>query len=196
MSAVAVDRALAARLLAHWWSRPVPEEVAAWHEAWLDAADMARSLGRAGSELVPLAASSTADGGDMLAEYERLFVGPGRVPCPPYEALWQDDGKRLEQGRLMSTATAAVTRVYRSLDLAMRRDAHELPDHLVIELEALAYALGEDEEAANELLVEHLLRWVPKLAAAVEGEAELEFYRLLARLTPGWLAAIAEPEPQ
>ena len=195
MSAVAVDRALAAQLLAHWWSRPVPEEVAVWRGGWLDAADTARSLGCCGADLVPLAAALD-DEAELLAEYERLFVGPGRVPCPPYEALWRDDGKRLEQGRLMSAATSSVTRLYRSLDLAVRRDAHELPDHLVVELEALAYALGEDEQAADELLDEHLLRWVPKLSATVEREAELEFYRLLARLTPTWLPAIAEPGSQ
>ena len=195
MSAIAVDRALAARLLARWWSRPVADEVAAWREGWLDAADTARSLGCCGADLVPLAAA-VDDEADLLAEYERLFVGPGRVPCPPYEALWRDEGKRLEQGRLMSTATASVTRLYRSLDIAVRRDAHELPDHLVVELEALAYALDADNEAADELLHEHLLRWVPKLAATVEREAELDFYSLLARLTPDWLAAIAEPGSQ
>ena len=195
MSAVAVDRALAARLLARWWSRPVAEEVAAWREGWLDAADTARSLGCCGADLVPLAAA-VDDEAELLAEYERLFVGPGRVPCPPYESLWRDDGKRLEQGRLMSTATASVTRLYRGLDIAVRNDAHELPDHLAVELEALAYAFEVDEEAADELLSDHLLRWVPKLAATVEREAQLEFYRLLAGLTPGWLAAIAEPESQ
>jgi TorA maturation chaperone TorD len=197
MSAVAVtERALAAQLLACWWSRPVEEETAAWAGAWSDAQLAGAALGRDSAEVESLERAAACDVSQLVEEYERLFVGPGRVPCPPYEALWRDEGQRREQGRLMSTATAAVARLYRSLDLAVRHDAHELPDHVAVELEALAYALeteGPDEQTAQELLTQHLLIWMPKLCAAVGQEAQLGFYRTLAQLTPHWLAAISEP---
>jgi TorA maturation chaperone TorD len=197
MNAVAVtERALAAQLLACWWSRPVEEETAVWAGAWSDAHLAGASLGRDRAEVESLERAAACDMSQLVEEYERLFVGPGRVPCPPYEALWRDEGQRREQGRLMSTATAAVARLYRSLDLAVRHDAHELPDHVAVELEALAYALdteGPDEQIAQELLTQHLLIWMLKLCAAVEEEAQLGFYRSLARLTPHWLAAIGEP---
>lgn len=192
---VTVEPAFAAQLLAHWWSRPVEEEVSAWDDAWADARLAAATLGRDEAELEALAEAAVDNAGLLLDEYERLFVGPGRVPCPPYEALWRDDGQRREQGRLMSTATAAVVRLYRALGLAVRDDAHELPDQIVVELEALAYALDTQNagtETATELLTGHLLVWVPKLCAVAEQETELDFYRRLACLTPGWLAAIGD----
>lgn len=200
MSAVAtVGRPRSAQLLAHWWSRPVAEETASWAGMWPDARAAAATLGRDEAEVDSLEAAAADDAGQLVEEYERLFVGPGRVPCPPYEALWRDDGRRREQGRLMSSATVGVIRLYRALDLAVRPDAHELPDHLVVELEALGYALGAGaagEQTARQLLTGNLLVWTPKLCAAVEQESRLAFYRRLARLTPGWLAAVVErPEP-
>jgi putative dimethyl sulfoxide reductase chaperone len=194
VSTLAADRTLAASLLARWWSRPVEEETADWADAWAAASDVGVALACDVAEVSTLQAAAERDEGTLVEEHERLFVGPGRVPCPPYEALWRDEGQRREQGRLMSTATAAVARLYRTLDLAVRHDAHELPDHIAVELEALAYALGADtpeHETAEELLSQHLLLWVPKLCEVVERESELDFSRVLARLTPGWLAAIA-----
>ena len=78
---------------------------------------------------------------ELLDEYERLFVGPGRTPCPPYESLWLGGQPRLEQGRLMGAASVAVADLYRGLGLDVAAAAHELPDHVAIELEALAFAL-------------------------------------------------------
>jgi TorA maturation chaperone TorD len=197
MNAVAATaRGQAAQLLARWWSRPVDEETAAWADAWSDARLTGAALRRDATEVDSLERAAAGDAAQLVEEFERLFVGPGRVPCPPYEALWRDEGQRREQGRLMSTATAAVGRLYRSLDLAVRHDAHELPDHIFVELEALAYALdteGSDEQTAQELLTQHLLIWAPKLCTAVEQETQLGFYSRLARLTPHWLAAIGEP---
>jgi TorA maturation chaperone TorD len=199
MSAVAVtatERALAAHLLAHWWSRPLEEETAAWADGWAAARLASASLRRDTADVDSLERAAADDAPRLVEEFERLFVGPGRVPCPPYEALWRDEGQRREQGRLMSTATAAVARLYRTLDLVVSHDSHELPDHIVVELEALTYALdteGSDEPTTHELLTQHLLIWIPKLCAAVEREAQVEFYRRLARLTPHWLAALAEP---
>lgn len=197
MNAVtATERAQAAYLLAHWWSRPLDDETAVWTDAWAAARLVSTALGRDRAEVDSLERAAAGDAARLVEEFERLFVGPGRVPCPPYEALWRDDGQRREQGRLMSTATAAVARLYRGLDVAVSQDAHELPDHIVIELEALAYALDiedSNEGTTHELLTQHLLIWTPKLCTAVEHETRLDFYRQLARMTPHWLAALAEP---
>jgi TorA maturation chaperone TorD len=67
-----------------------------------------------------------------------------------------------------------------------------LPDHIAIELEAMAYALSFEETApvARRIFEEHLARWLPRLCRAVAHEVEEGFYRDLAVLTLDWLAAI------
>ena len=92
--------------------------------------------------------------GALREEYERLLVWPRAAPCSPYESLWRGDQPKREQGRLMAACAADVARLYADLGLRVRADAHELPDHLVVEWEALAYAFEHDSaDAAGVLLV-------------------------------------------
>lgn len=190
---VAAGDAPAARLLAHWWSRPTQDEVESWEACWSGACEVASllELGCDGVEALRSAlAASPVD--QLLAEYERLVNGPGRAPCPPYESLWNDGGAKREQGRLMGAAASEVVRLYGELGLQVRADAHELPDHLAIEWEALAFALEHDkDEAAAALVDEHLALWIPPFCEAVRAEAALPFYLALASLTEAWTAALA-----
>jgi len=175
----AAGLAPAARLLAMWWSPPDPGELDRWAGCWEAAGDVAGELRAAVDDA-------------LREEYERLFVGPGRPPCPPYESMWLTDQPRREQGRLMAACAADVARIYGELGLQVRADAHELPDHVVVELEALAYALEHGAaEAAHALAVDHLAVWMPSFCAAVGAETEHPFYAALARLTPDWVAALS-----
>jgi len=190
--------AQAAALLSGWWSRPLAAELAAWDASWPAAAEVAEALGLDAAPLEELAAcSSGVTEEELLDEYERLFVGPGRTPCPPYESLWRDGGPRLEQGRLMGAASTAVADLYRRLGLDVA--VHELPDHVAIELEALGVALRAEGAAAEEvqaaLLHEHLLSWLQALCAAVEREAQQPFYAALARVTTAWVERLARDLP-
>ena len=198
--AAAPAAAPAAALLSAWWSRPLEAELAAWAASWPAAVEAAEALELdAGpvEELADTSAGATAE--ELLDEYERLFVGPGRTPCPPYESLWLDGRPRLEQGRLMSAASVAVADLYRTLGLDVAAAAHELPDHVAIELEALAVALRTEgsaaETAARALLHEHLAGWLPALCAAVEREAQQPFYVALARVTTAWVERLARDVP-
>ena len=185
MSAVserAAGLAPAARLLASWWSRPTAEERERWAAVWPAALelepDRAAELRAAAEEAAPEA---------LLEEYERLFVGPGRVPCSPYESLWREDTPRREQGRLMGDATDDVVRIYREIGLRVRADAHELPDHVAIEWEALAYALEQGaDDAAADLVRAHLAAWMGPFCAAVATATTEPFYAVLAELTSAW----------
>jgi TorA maturation chaperone TorD len=201
LSIVAASAAAqAATLLSGWWSRPVEDELAAWDASWPAAAETAEALGLDAGAIEELAARSagvTAE--ELLDEYERLFVGPGRTPCPPYESLWLGGQPRLEQGRLMGAASVAVADLYRRLGLDVAAAAHELPDHVAIELEALAVSLRAEDAAAEEargaLLHEHLLSWLPAFCAAVEREARQPFYVVLARVTTAWVERLACDAP-
>lgn len=189
----AAGLAPAARLLAHWWSRPEAEEVESWSDGWPLAADAAATLRAGAAEVEHLeAAVAEFEVEQLLDEYERVLVGPGRVACGPYESLWRGDGPRREQGRLMGAASADVVRIYRDLGISVRADARELPDHLAIEWEALAYAFEQDAlEASAELARGHLAVWMPPFCEAVAAETESPFYAALARLTPLWTAALS-----
>jgi len=197
MTASVVERAAglapAARLLASWWSTPTPGELDRWAEGWDEAVEIAGLIGisRAGVDVLR-AAVEEAELDALREEYERLLVGPGRVPCAPYESLWRGDQPRREQGRLMAACAAEVARLYADLGLRVRADAHELPDHLVVEWEALAYAFEHDATDAAGLLVrDHLAGWMPGFCAAVAAETEQPFYAELAQLTPDWTTALA-----
>ena len=180
-----------AELLAHWWSRPAPEERSWWAETW-DAALESDRLPTTSLVADLHAAFDNSNEAELLEEYERLFVGPGRTPCPPYESLWRDGRPRLEQGRVMGSAAAEAAALYRRLGLRLRPGAHELPDHIAIEWEALAYAIERNaDEHATQLLRQHLARWMAGFCAAVANETTHPFYRALAQLTPTWTAALA-----
>lgn len=180
----------ASQLLSHWWSRPVPEEVAWWEDTWEAAAATEELLGTCLVDELRAAVEAGED--SLLDEYERLLVGPGQVPCNPYESLWRSGQPKLEQGRLMAAVAGEVVQVYAGLGLQVGGGTSELPDHIAVEWEALAYALESgDEEHADRLLREHLAQWMPAFCAAVEGETTHPFYRALAQLTPAWTAALA-----
>lgn len=192
----------AATLLSRWWSRPLEGVVAEWDRSWDLARDLADAIGLEADAVEELAAARHETSTDaLLDEYERLFVGPSRPCCPPYESFWRSDGPKLEQGRLMGSPTRAVGDLYRELELDVAEDAHELPDHVAIEWEALGYALhrGGTYEAsvASRLLHEHLRRWLPAFCAVVLEQAHDPFYRALANLTARWVeglaGAVAEP---
>jgi TorA maturation chaperone TorD len=197
VSSAVVDRAAvpaqAARLLAAWWSRPTADELERWAHSWPAAYATAELLELCVDTVDELrAAAEEAPATELLEEYERLLVGPGRVSCAPYESLWRDDQPRREQGRLMGSCAADVVRIYRDLGLRLHPGAHELPDHLVVEWEALAYAFEHEAAASSSELVQtHLALWTTPFCAAVARETGQPYYAALARLTPEWTTALA-----
>lgn len=186
-------RVRAALLIVRWWSRPTAEEVEGWSELWPAARATANALELdvgAVEELTEALAQS--DAGALLDEYERLMNGPGRPLCAPYESLWRVDLPVQERGMLMNSAADAVQTVYRTLGLKLRPEPHELPDHLLVEWEALAYALDSDATEVSRILVrDHLGRWMTPFCQAVSEAATEPFYTRLATVTPVWTASLA-----
>ncbi len=178
-------------LLSHFWSRPVSDEVASWAEA----CDLeAETDSRISSDPLrePVRVPDLEEVPRLLDEYERLFVGPGQVPCPPYESFWREDVPVDIRRTLMGPCTAELKEIYSDLGLQVSSRSIELPDHIAIELEAMAYALSFERTrpVARRIFEEHLARWLPRLCRAVAHEAVEAFYRGLAVLTLDWLAAL------
>lgn len=133
----------------------------------------------------------------MLTEYERLFVGPGHLPCPPYESVWRTDVAAYQRQSLMGPCVTDLYRLYAQLGIDPS-DA-ELPDHVAVELEALSYALslpdGGGEPVAASLLTDHLGVWLPRWCQSVVEQSRLPFYAQLAQLTQNWLARMTQDAP-
>ncbi|MDF2631063.1 MAG: dmsD 1 [Symbiobacteriaceae bacterium] len=119
------------------------------------------------------------------AEFNRLFVGPGKLPAPPYESVWQSDDRLLVQ-----SAMTEVRSCYRAHGV---QNTHPEPDdHLALELEfytLLQRRFLDGDRPAHQLaaqhhfLTHHLSIWLPAFCEAVQTHAASPFYRNLAEST-------------
>lgn len=130
-------------------------------------------------------------------DYTRLFVGPGKVPAPPWESIYRD-----VEHLHFSEETLEVRNAYGKYNLVTRELGHEPDDHLGLELDFL-HKLSEmagdkaqrgDEAGLAEALAdhkafldEHLLKWVPDWTRDVVKCAETDFYRGMAQLLEAYL---------
>lgn len=183
---------LVALVLADWWTRPDARQM----ELWASAAYRERvvllwheAFGVSGEACESLICAFSLEQQQLAAEYERLFVGPAAIPCPPYEAVWRTDRPKQEQGTVVGKSTAAVQRLYGELGLRLRSDQVELADHIAIELEALGYAWSANAVERADCLIGRLHDWLPPFCAAVVANSQLKFYRDLAEITWDFLSS-------
>lgn len=129
---------------------------------------------------------------DLAADYNRLYLGMGPHPVPPYESVYTSP-----EGLLMQDARDEVLAAYRSQGLDAPDDFNLPEDHLALEC-AFAAELAErtaaafergDREAVDGLVAcqrafveEHLGAWVPAFADDTNQRARTSFYRGLAVL--------------
>jgi TorA maturation chaperone TorD len=130
---------------------------------------------------------------DLLWDYTKLFIGPYKLPCPPWESVYTSP-KRL----MMQEAYDAVSDLYRQAGLSIG-DPNVLQDHVGAELSFLAVLYGKMEtvpesahdyrELAERLLGDHLRKWIPAFSLDLERSTDSQFYKALARATRGMIAA-------
>lgn len=161
----------------------------------------------AGLALLAESAVVGEDTRQVRADHSRLFVGPGRLPAPPYESV-----HRSQERLLFDEQTLAVRGWYKHYGLSAPRQGREPDDHLGLELEFLAQllvwaleALDDGDataaatftQAAGRFWAEHPQQWASTLFCLVDEHAATAFYRGLARLGLGLMAAAAAvlPEP-
>jgi len=141
---------------------------------------------------------------DLELEYNRLFVGPGRLPCPPYESVLRKDRPESETGLVMGPSTHDVIRRYREAGFSVDSSFKDLPDHVQVEL-MFMHLLCEREVASPvdaeiwstrrvEFVERHLLPWIPYFADAVEQKTRSPFYKSAARLLQVFINKEAQPE--
>ncbi|OEF95831.1 hypothetical protein BHF68_10565 [Desulfuribacillus alkaliarsenatis] len=145
-------------------------------------------------------------------DYNKLFVGPGKVKAPPYESVYRNP-KRL----LMQQETLAVRNFYRKLGIECKDNGSQPDDHLGLELEFMSYLLhcvlqeqNQQEqisqeqnsqeqilkeqnlqsqylEVYKEFLEQHILQWVPKHCEQVLENSGSVICRAMALLLKGMM---------
>jgi TorA maturation chaperone TorD len=124
---------------------------------------------------------------DLLWDYTRLFIGPYKLPCPPWESVYTSP-KRL----MMQEAAAEVQNIYRGAGLIIN-SKDIMPDHIGTELNFLSILLQRINtdgggatnyiKIAEKFLNEHLLKWVTQFTLDMEEAAASPLYKTLAHLT-------------
>lgn len=135
---------------------------------------------------------------DLRWDYTRLFVGPYKIPAPPWESVYRNKDRLLFQAE-----TLEVRHAYFKYCFMPRKFGHEADDHLGLELDFMyqltLMARKEIEKGASEalreilkdqkaFLQEHLLRWVPEFSRQVLKNCQTDFYRGMAMILAGYLA--------
>lgn len=124
---------------------------------------------------------------DLLWDFTRLFIGPYRLPCPPWESVYASE-KRL----LLQEPSDAVRAIYERLGVEVGTPS-VLPDHIGAELNFMGILLQKIEfgsmeqetyrQLSRDFLDEHLRNWIPRFASDMEKAAETSLYKALARST-------------
>ena len=139
---------------------------------------------------------------EAVLDFEALF----RIPSPrylsPYESVYRAQGAG-GRCRLCGPEAAAVERLYLEEGLGPNTGFIELPDHVGVELEFMAYLCGKALEAMragdHALLVEyrrrqqhffgeHLQPWVGLMAERLACQAQTSLYRFLGNFLNLFLA--------
>ena len=134
---------------------------------------------------------------NLSREHLRLFVGPGRVKCPPYESAVRKDRPKPERGLVMGPSTADVRKRYAAAGVAVSKNYKDLPDHVAAEMEFMHFlcfeeskfrSQGNQEQAERycgmerDFIQDHLAPWVTDFADCVLATTNSPFYKDAANL--------------
>ena len=129
----------------------------------------------------------------LKVEFCRLFVGPFRVPAPPYGSVYLDGDRSV-----MGESTRDVLARYKQEGLSISTHFRDAPDHITAELEFVCYLnqmaiaaaengdfdrSGQYREKRKRFLQDHLGAWIPDFERHIENSAQSDFYKNLARAT-------------
>ena len=139
---------------------------------------------------------------ELAADFAAIYLNH-TLRASPCESVWID-----EDGLAMQEPMFQVREWYKRFGVAVRDWRQRSDDHLVNQLEFLAYLLEQaaeidDLEQASRFMDEHLLRWVGDFARRVATRAATPFYAGLAALTAAHLdelrdvlaAIVEQPRP-
>lgn len=124
---------------------------------------------------------------DLAVDYARVFLSAGVAQGKaafPYESVYTS-----RKHLMMQESRSEVIALYAAKGVTPVQEMYRVPeDHLGLLLEYMALLCQEGAEQ-HSFLKEHLNNWVPAFAGEVQTYASTGFYKGLAKLTRGFLAA-------
>ena len=139
-------------------------------------------------------AASQPDQRALELEYNRLFVGPGKLPCPPYESVHRKDRPEMDIGLVLGPSVLDVKNRYAEAGLVVSGNFHDLPDHIAVELEFMCFLCAKELESKvtdererwrkmeKEFVGLHLKPWVAEFASKLSASTTSPFYGLASRV--------------
>ena len=138
----------------------------------------------------------------LTLEHTRLFIGPYRLPAPPYESVYMN-AERL----VMQQPTIEVRKIYLQAGLEVKGIHTNPDDHISAELEFMEYLCDKTASSLNNrdtsaaikhlelqriFLEEHLNKWVPVFSEDILRRTEKDFFRGAAMLLRGFVFSETE----
>jgi TorA maturation chaperone TorD len=138
----------------------------------------------------------------LSLEHTRLFIGPYKLPAPPYESVYRTD-ERL----VMQQPTIEVRKAYLQAGLEVKGIYTNPDDHISAELEFMEYLCNKTAsflknrdaheavkhlELQRKFLEEHLSKWVAAFSEDILRNTEQDFYRGAALLLRGFISLETE----
>ena len=114
---------------------------------------------------------------NLMWEYRRLFVGPAKMPCPPWGSVYTD-----RDCVVFGESNLALRAWMRECGIKRLGDDKTPEDHIGLMLALLAWIAQEKPERVEEFLQKHLITWSSHYLAQLEEAAQQPFYKGLARI--------------
>ncbi|MCK5877163.1 MAG: molecular chaperone TorD family protein [Candidatus Marithrix sp.] len=117
---------------------------------------------------------------DLEIEYNRLFVlSFPHSTIQPFASYWLES----DQG-LMGNSTLEIKNMMAEHGIKVAENAGLLPDHIVSELEFIAYLASQNDEKSlqtkQQLLGQHCAYWMPQFIEALQAINPTLYYQLAA----------------
>lgn len=127
------------------------------------------------------------DSEELVWEYRRLFVGPGKKPAPPWGSVYTD-----KECVVFGASTLALRKWMRGNGIERMTDEKTPEDHMGLMLLLMAWLAEQKPELVEEYLTQHFFTWSSHFLEHLEEAANQSFYQGLAALTKESLEGIQE----
>lgn len=130
---------------------------------------------------------------DLRVEYNRLFLGPTKPLCHPYESVYDRNREDEDKGTVQGPSASFFSNALEAENLEVDLGRVDLYDHVAIELEFMYFLLskaieGEGETKAEyiakskSVLEQHLAKWLPEFGEMVAEKTTHPLYHNLGNL--------------
>ena len=112
-------------------------------------------------------------------EYNRLFVGPFTLPCPPWGSVYLDKDKVI-----FGTSTLDLRDWMKANGISLNLEMNEPEDHIGLMLIMISTLAGDaKEKQLSEILNNHFYPWIYNYLDCLKKSTTHDFYRGLAKLS-------------